>query len=166
MTGDKPDERLRTPMQWDASPNAGFTRGAPWETLQGDWATTNVAAQQADASSLLSTTRALIRLRRSNAALASSRFVPLAAGPGLAAYLRRDGDRGVLVVVNLRTTASDVVLSSGNAALAPGSYDVVGLLGGGPGARLTVDGQGRVSGYAPLGTLAPLTARLFELLRQ
>ena len=166
MTGDKPDERLRTPMQWDATSNAGFTRGAPWETLQGDWATTNVAAQQADASSLLSATRALIRLRRSNAALASSSFVPLTAGPGLAAYLRRDGDRAVLVVANLRTTASDVALSSGNGALAPGSYDVAGLLGGGSGAPLTVDGQGRVSGYAPLGTLAPLTARLFELSRQ
>src|SRR5881275_3036012 len=33
MTGDKPDERLRTPMQWTAS-SRGFTSGKPWEVLQ------------------------------------------------------------------------------------------------------------------------------------
>src|SRR6185503_15228405 len=52
MTGDKPDERLRTPMQWSGDAGAGFTRGTPWESLQPDWATTNVAAQEGDASSL------------------------------------------------------------------------------------------------------------------
>ena len=37
MTGAKPDERIRTPMRWDASaPAAGFSTHAPWEPLSGD----------------------------------------------------------------------------------------------------------------------------------
>ena len=53
MTGDKPDERLRTPMQWSRAPSAGFTRGTPWEPLQPDLLTANVEAQDADPASLL-----------------------------------------------------------------------------------------------------------------
>ena len=167
MTGDKPDERLRTPMQWDASANAGFTRGTPWESLQPDHATTNVAAQENDRASLLALHRALIRLRANNPALASGGFVPVVASdPGVAAYLRRDGDRAVLVVANLRTTAaSDVVLSSEAGALAVGRYGANGLLGGAAGAALTVGAGGRIVAYVPLGGLPPLTARLFDLAR-
>ena len=167
MTGDKPDERLRTPMQWDASPNAGFTRGTPWESLQPDWATTNVAAQEGDTASLLALHRTLIRLRTSNAALAGGGFAPLSTSdPGTAAYLRRDGDRAVLVIANLRTTAaSGVALSSHDAVLAPGTYSAAGLLGGRAGASLSVGANGRITSYVPLGSVPPLTARLFELSR-
>jgi len=165
MTGDKPDERLRTPMQWDGTANGGFTRGAPWETLQSDWSTTNVAAQDRDPTSLLALHRALIRLRATNAAVGSGEFAPLtASAPGVAAYVRRDGDRAVLVVANLRATAaSSVALSSEEAVLAAGSYGASGLLGGADGAGLTIAAGGRITSYVPLGTLLPLTARLFEL---
>jgi alpha-amylase len=168
MTGDKPDERLRTPMQWDATANAGFTTASPWEPLQPDWPATNVAAQDADPASLLALNRSLIRLRASSSALASGRFVPLVAtDPGIAAYLRRDGDRAVLVVANLRTVASsNVSLSSGESALAPGTYSATGLLGGAAGSVLTVDASGRIAGYVPLGSLAPLSARLFDVSRE
>ena len=44
MTGDKPDPRLRTPMQWSAGRGLGFTTGTPWEQAQGDSAATTVAA--------------------------------------------------------------------------------------------------------------------------
>jgi alpha-amylase len=166
MTGDKPDERLRTPMQWDATANAGFTRGTPWGTLQGDWQTTNVAAQANDAASLLALHRSLIRLRASNSALASTTFVPLTAAPGIAAYLRRDGDRAVLIVANLRDSpAANVSLSSDDDALAAGSYAAAGLLGGSAGAGFTVGPSGRVSSYVPLGSVPPRSARLFELTR-
>jgi glycosidase len=119
MTGDKPDERLRTPMQWDATASAGFTRGSPWQPLQADWPTTNVAAQDGDTGSLLALHRSLIRLRANTAALATGDYTPLTATvPGVAAYLRRDGTRAVLVVLNLRPApASGVVLSSDGGAL-------------------------------------------------
>src|SRR2546429_6624771 len=53
MTGDKPDERLRTPMQWALAPAAGFTTGKPWEALQPDSFTANVAVESRDLESLL-----------------------------------------------------------------------------------------------------------------
>ena len=44
MTGAKPDERIRTPMRWDASqPAAGFSTAEPWEPLSADPASVNVA---------------------------------------------------------------------------------------------------------------------------
>ncbi|MDZ4770737.1 MAG: alpha-amylase family glycosyl hydrolase [Chloroflexota bacterium] len=64
MTGAKPDERIRTPMQWtDDDENAGFTTGRPWQGLQSDLETANVAVQTDQAGSLLDTYRTMIRLR-------------------------------------------------------------------------------------------------------
>src|SRR5207248_1311474 len=90
MTGDKPDPRLRTPMQWSAGPGLGFTSGKAWESAQPDSLTTTVAAEDADAGSLLNLYRRLIHLRKQNEALATGRLLPLSAtSPHVAAYLRR-----------------------------------------------------------------------------
>jgi hypothetical protein len=91
MTATSPTSAYRTPMQWDTSPNAGFTRGTPWESLQPDWATTNVSGTGKGPASLLALHRALISLRASNAALAGGGFAPLSAVTVDDAYLRRDG---------------------------------------------------------------------------
>ena len=53
----------RHPMQWDASPNGGFTTGQPWLPLV-DPAARNVAAQRDDPDSLLSLYRDLLAWRR------------------------------------------------------------------------------------------------------
>ena len=118
MTGDKPDERLRTPMHWTRANHAGFTRGTPWEALQPDSMTANVAAQTADTASLLNHYRRLIRLRAQNSAIASGELVPLAAhDTSVVAYLRRDTRRAVLVVANLGASAvSNLGLTSDDAA--------------------------------------------------
>ncbi|HMA23062.1 MAG TPA: alpha-amylase family glycosyl hydrolase, partial [Gemmatimonadaceae bacterium] len=92
MTGDKPDERLRTPMQWSPHRGLGFTSGTPWESAQPDSFATTVESENADPRSLLNLYRRLIHLRRENAALASGVLVPLSSShPGVAAYLRRAG---------------------------------------------------------------------------
>src|SRR6185369_12806490 len=44
----------RTPMQWDASENAGFTTGEPWLPLSSDHHVLNVQRQRAEPSSMLS----------------------------------------------------------------------------------------------------------------
>src|SRR5919199_2909639 len=54
----------RTPLQWDASPNAGFTTGRAWLPVAADFERVNVAAQRADPTSMLSLHRRLIALRR------------------------------------------------------------------------------------------------------
>jgi alpha-glucosidase len=56
-------DRHRHPMQWDDSPQGGFTSGDPWLPLV-DPARRNVAAQRDDPSSMLALVRELIALRR------------------------------------------------------------------------------------------------------
>jgi alpha-glucosidase len=43
----------RTPMAWDASPHAGFSKVKPWLPLHADWATRNVSVMSADELSIL-----------------------------------------------------------------------------------------------------------------
>ena len=69
----------RTPMQWSAARNAGFTAGTPWLPVEPHHATTNVAAQEQDPRSILSWYRALVELRRNDPAFAG-RYVPLDSG--------------------------------------------------------------------------------------
>lgn len=101
MTGQKPDELIRTPMQWDDTEDtAGFTTGRPWQPLA--QSTVNVAAQTDDENSLLSHYRALIQLRNQHAALRTGAYVPLEAGSRqVFAFLRQTDDETLLVVINL-----------------------------------------------------------------
>ena len=165
MTGAKPDERLRTPMQWRAQAGAGFTDGTPWQQMQRDSLGTTVEAQEGDSSSLLNHHRRLIHLRASNAALGRGRLIPLtASNPAVSAYVRRDGTHAVLVIANLSSRpAEGVVLSAGAHALPAGDWTLRSLLGGTGAAPLHITTDGRLRDYAPLPTLAPLDGYLFEL---
>ena len=167
MTGDKPDPRLRTPMHWTAGRAAGFTTGAAWEPLQPDSATANVAVQNADPRSLLNLYRRLIHLRASSRALGSGDFLPLeSSDPAVAAFLRRDGERAVLVVANLATAPrSGATVSSGDGALAAARYATRDLLRGGAAAPLVVAPDGRLRAFAPLPTLDARSTYVIELTR-
>ena len=100
MTGRKPDERIRTPMRWDAASGkaVGFSRATPWEALSADPATVNVADESADPDSLLSHYRDLIRLRAGHPALAVGAFIPVASDvSGVVASLRSSPTETALV---------------------------------------------------------------------
>jgi alpha-amylase len=102
MTGQKPDEMIRTPMQWSAGANAGFSAGTPWEPVNGDYEQKNVALQTADPASLLSLYRDLIHLRLEHPALQVGDYRPVASREaGLVAYLRSSDEETVLVIINL-----------------------------------------------------------------
>jgi alpha-glucosidase len=103
----------RTPMQWDGSANAGFTRPGvrPWLPLAADFAQTNVAAQRGHPGSILSLYRQLLALRRSEPALAYGTYHPVdthQAHDDVLAYRRRHGDREFLVVLNLSAQAKQI----------------------------------------------------------
>jgi len=165
MSGDKPDPRLRTPMQWSRGHAAGFTSGAAWEPLQPDSLRANVAVQEADTSSLLHRYRKLIHLRSSNAALARGELVPLqASDPAVAAFLRRDGANIVLVVANVgKTPLAAVTVSSEARVVSPARYNANDLLGGVAAARLDVGADGRIAAYAPFSTLQPRRSYVLAL---
>jgi alpha-amylase len=165
MTGTKPDPRLRTPMHWRRGPAAGFTTGVPWEPLQPDSMTANVEAQEGDPGSLLNLYRRLIHLRGENPALGAGELVPLtASNDAVAAYLRREGERVVLVVANLGAAPlADVAVSSAEQVLPAGQYSSSSLLGDHTAARLFVGSHGRIRSYVPVRSLGGREVYVFEI---
>jgi len=165
MTGDKPDERLRTPMQWTRSASAGFTHGKPWEILQQDTATANVEVEESDSTSLLNTYRRLIHLRGANPALASGQLIPLrSSDDGVVAYARRSGSRTVLVIANVSgQTVAGTSVSLPSGLLRSGVYTASPLLGEQPVGTLEIASDGAIRNYAPMGTISPLGRLVVEL---
>ncbi len=100
MSGSKPDELIRTPMQWANEKGAGFTDGTPWEPLNSDFALVNVTAQNKDDTSLLEHYRNLIQLRNAHPALrVGSTYVAESNSKKLVVYLRASKDENLLVLI-------------------------------------------------------------------
>ena len=165
MTGDKPDERIRTPMQWSAQPGAGFTRVSPWQPLQTDSLRTHVAAQDGDPGSLLNLNRRLIHLRASNRALALGELIPLrTTSDAMTAWLRRDGEGLMLFVGNLAdTVTAGTALDGAHRALRAGTYDARDLLTGRAAASVAVSEDGRIERYVPFAEMSAKDFVLLEL---
>ena len=109
----------RTPMQWDASPNAGFAAEGvqTWLPLADDYRTRNVAVQSADPTSMLSYYRALTALRESSPALVVGDYKSVDTGKDdVFAYLRTakagGGEQRYLVVLNFGGGTHRLDLSS------------------------------------------------------
>ena len=105
----------RTPMQWDASVNAGFTTGEPWLPLNADWREHTVAAEEVDPDSMLSLYRRMLAFRRSSDALRAGSYRDLPDVPeGVLAYVR--GER-LLVALNLTGDPRQVHVPPGTVAV-------------------------------------------------
>ncbi len=109
----------RAPIPWLApslaGPGAGFTTGTPWLPITPDAERLNAATQAADPASMLSLYRALLGLRRTEAALRSGAQRWLHAGPDVLAYERGEG---LVVALNFASAPRP-------ARLAPGAAEVV-----------------------------------------
>jgi hypothetical protein len=91
----------RTPMQWSADPNAGFTGGRPWIRVNPDHRPVNVAAAERDTSSVLHYFRRMIQLRKSEPVLVYGRYQLLDRGnPEVFAYARSLGPRMLMVALS------------------------------------------------------------------
>ena len=106
----------RTPMQWNARPNAGFTEPdvTPWLPLAEDYAERNVAQQAQDPTSMLSLYRALTALRRAEPALNIGAYATVATdAEDIFAYTRTapNGSR-FLIVLNFGQRAWTLDLSA------------------------------------------------------
>ncbi|HEY6747379.1 MAG TPA: alpha-glucosidase [Mycobacteriales bacterium] len=73
----KSRDNARTPMQWDASPAAGFTTGTPWLAVNPNSVEVNAAAQAGDPDSVFSHYRRLIDLRHTEPVVADGDFAML-----------------------------------------------------------------------------------------
>ena len=102
MSADKPDEQIRTPMQWSGGAHAGFSTAEPWEEPRDDYAEVNVAAETDDPGSLLSHYREMIALRHEHPALRIGTFTNIETSkPGLLAFVREYEGEKLLCLFNL-----------------------------------------------------------------
>jgi glycosidase len=125
MIGDKPDEQIRTPMQWSAEPNGAFSASTPWEALQPDWRSKNVAGQDGYDGSLLNYYRRLIHFRNAHLALSRGQMVIGSTNDSrTAAFIRRSGAETMLVVVNFGEDAMTSLIVSATDLL-PRSLELV-----------------------------------------
>ena len=140
----KSRDNARTPMQWDNTPQAGFTDGTPWLPVNPNHTTINTQDAVSEPDSVFHHYRKLIALRHSHPVVVDGRFaLLLPEHPALWAFTRMHDDATLLVVANLSTQPLDMT--------AVGLPDMTGatlLLG-----THTHDG----------GTLAPWESRIMQM---
>ncbi|PRQ12215.1 glucohydrolase [Corynebacterium sp. 13CS0277] len=113
-------DNARTPMQWDATPGAGFTTGEPWIGINDNHTTINVAAQEGTEGSVLEFYRALLALRQDYPEIfIDGTFTPLDIDDDtVMAYTRTSSTgRRALVVANFSATTPTRTLPQGEVVL-------------------------------------------------
>jgi alpha-glucosidase len=111
---DKGRDGERTPMQWDAAQNAGFTTASvkPWLPIPPDSTTVNVKAEEKNPDSLFDWYQNLIRLKKTNPAFAEGSETMLdPENPNVVSWLRKGPDNvSVIVSVNFSAQPQSVSL--------------------------------------------------------
>jgi len=164
MSGKKPDELIRTPMQWENKQGAGFTNGKPWEPINLDFTTVNVASETGKDNSLLEYYRKFVLLRNDHSALQiGETYVAASSSKKILSYLRVSGNEAILVVVNI-----DNDPLSGyniNLPLGPlsGQYVATSLLDTSPINSMTANDKGGFDNYVPLQELPPYSIFIIQL---
>ena len=104
-------DNARTPMQWDASANAGFSTGTPWLPVNPNHTRINAAAQRDDPDSVLAHYKRLIALRHEEPAVALGDFTMLLpADRQVYAFTRRLESTELLVLCNVSGSPAPVEL--------------------------------------------------------
>ena len=167
MLGTKPDEHIRTPMQWSGEEGAGFTEGTPWEAINSDYPEVNVEAQTGDQASLLEHYRTLIQLRNVHPALQTGQtYVAESTSSKLVPYLRASEEETLLVLINIDdapVTDYELTLSSGPLT---GNYTATSLLDDSTLNPLEGNTTGGFDAYIPLEEIPPYSVFVIQLTPQ
>ncbi|HDZ8882869.1 alpha,alpha-phosphotrehalase [Aeromonas dhakensis] len=127
ILGAKSRDNSRTPMQWSAAANAGFTSGTPWLKPAANYPAINAEAALADQNSVFWHYRDLIHLRKAHPIFTHGDYQELLAGhPQIWAYARRADGQTLLVVSNFYgepiSFALPKELATGKGRLLLGNY--------------------------------------------
>ena len=163
MTGVKPDENIRRPMQWSGSVNADFTTGRPWRTPDANFKEVNVADQTNAPDSLLSLYRDLIQLRGAHSSLRTGDYIVLDCNnPAVYAVLRKDESEIILVLINLDDTPiSEYILTGKGIEMAEPAYSASALYGDGQ-VQGPVVKRGEFEDYRPVDILSPYSIHIIK----
>lgn len=91
----------RTPMQWDATPHAGFSRVEPWLPVAVGFGTDNVECERLDPTSIYHLHRRLIAVRRRSRSLRVGHYRPIVANGDLLLFVREHENERTLIGLNL-----------------------------------------------------------------
>ncbi|WP_151736431.1 alpha-glucosidase ['Paenibacillus yunnanensis' Narsing Rao et al. 2020] len=123
----KSRDHARTPMQWDDSPNAGFSDGTPWLPVHPDYPEVNVKAQRDDSGSVFNFYRTLIRLRKEHPVMVYGKFdVLLEDHEQIFAYRRYDEAEEWLILLNFSGEHAHWELPEKDAARLEGASFLLG----------------------------------------
>lgn len=130
MTGKKPDEDIRKPMQWSSQIHAGFSSKSPWRALNDGWSKNNVEVQSGDENSLLNWYRQLINLRNKETLLRKGAYLPISSDcRSLYAVLREENGAQLLTLANLKNEPIENCTLTLKESPLSGEYSVEMLLG-------------------------------------
>jgi glucan 1,6-alpha-glucosidase len=105
-------DNARTPMQWDASNNAGFTTGKPWLHVNPNYKAINVAATLEDKNSIFYTYQSLIKLRKDNPIVVWGEFELVSDVPeAVFAYKRHYAGKTWLIIGNFSEKVNTIDLT-------------------------------------------------------
>ena len=109
-------DNARTPYQWDASANAGFTTGTPWLRVNYNYKKINLESQKNDPDSVYQYYRRLLALRKDPAyaeTIVYGDFLPVFENQDrVMAYYRKSADQTLLVIGNYKTQQQTLTLPS------------------------------------------------------
>ena len=105
-------DNARTPMQWDSTDYAGFSSVKPWLSVNPNYHCINVESALDDPNSIFYTYQKLIQIRKENSWLVQADFELLETAEKVFAYIRKDGTRRFLVVVNLSSQEQEFHLDA------------------------------------------------------
>lgn len=161
--GGKPDENIRTPLQWNSSPAAGFTTGTPWRNPQTDYTVRNISADQLYPNSLWQTYRKMIAIRNNELALRRGSYLPLTSNAGTAVtFMRKYKSQGIIVAANLGTApAGNLTISLSPGSFPAGNYTLTDQLTNAQ-VNLVINADGGFSNQS-LGNLAGRATVVYKL---
>ena len=116
-------DNARTPMQWDSSENAGFSKAKPWLGINSNYRYINCESQRSDPGSILNFYKTLIGLRQKTKCLKQGEFLPLYADTRLLVYQRKLENDVYTVALNFSSGTAKLpkeaaaLVSSGNVVI-------------------------------------------------
>ena len=94
-------DNSRTPMQWSAKKNAGFSKVSPWINVADNYKSINVENEKNDKDSILSFYKKLITIRKENTVISAGNISFIDTDENIIAYKRSLGERKILVFCNM-----------------------------------------------------------------
>jgi oligo-1,6-glucosidase len=120
----------RTPMQWDASKNSGFSAVKPWLPVNKNYKTVNVADQEKDANSVLNHFKKMVLIRKKNLILVYGKYTLIQKShKTIYAYTRVLKEEKILVLLNFSEKKSTITISilNKNLTVLINNYDAVAI---------------------------------------